>query len=120
MIAMTIWTVTKGDITVIFHEDEQGLPYIDLENEDQGVVFVQTMRESFEGYTKHEVKKAITARKAPTMLGCLSERDMEYLVSSKKLDDCPITPHSLHNTNAIFGGPDTAGVRGKTVRQTPK
>ena len=100
------WTVTKEDITVIFHEDEQGLlPYIDLENEDQGVVFVQTVRESFEGYTKHEVKKAITACEAPTMLGC-----MEYLVSSKELDDCPVSPHDLRNAKAIFGGPDIAGV----------
>ena len=81
---------------------------------------MQTVRESFEGYTKNEVKKAITAREAPTMLGCLSERDMEYLVSSKELDDCPVTPHDLRNANAIFGGPDIAGVRGKTVRRAPE
>ena len=87
---------------VIFYEDEQGLPYIDLQEEEQGVAFVQTVRESFEGYTKNEVKKAITAREAPTMLGCLSERDMEYLVSSKEHDDCPVTPHDLRNANAIL------------------
>ena len=78
------------------------------------------MRESFEGYTKNEVKKAITAREAPTMLGCLSEQDMEYLVSSKELDDCLVTPHDLRNANAIFGGPDIAGVRGKLVRRDPQ
>ena len=32
------WTVTKGDITVIFREEKQWLPCIDLEDEDQGVV----------------------------------------------------------------------------------
>ena len=114
------WVVTNGDMKVIFFEDEQGLPYIDLEKEKQGVAFVQTVRKSFEGYTKNEIKKAITAREAPTMLGCLSERDIEYLVSSKELDDCPVTPHDSQNANAIFCGPDTAGVRGETVRQAPQ
>ena len=53
------------------------------------------------------------------MLGCLSERDMEYLVSSKALDDYPVTPHDLRNANAIFGGPDIAGVRGKQLGELP-
>ena len=42
---------------------------------------------------------------------------MEYLVSSKKLDYYPVTPHDSCNSNAIFCGPDIAGVQGETVRQ---
>ena len=42
---------------------------------------------------------------------------MEYLVSSKELDDCPVTPHNLCNATTIFGGPDLVGVQGETVRQ---
>ena len=73
MIAINVWVVTKGDMRVIFYEGEQGLPYIDLQGEEQGFAFVQTVRKSFEGYTKNEVKKAIIARGALTVLGCLSE-----------------------------------------------
>ena len=65
--------MTKGDVRVTFHEDEQGPPYIDLQDTKKGVAFVQTVRKSFEGYTKQDVKKAIAAREAPTMLGCQSE-----------------------------------------------
>ena len=107
-----VWVATKGDITVIFHEDEQGLHYIDLQDNEQGIAFVQTVRASFEGYTKQDVKKAIATHDAPTMLYCLSEQDMEYLVSSKELDNCPATPYALRNANVIFGGPDIAGVGG--------
>jgi hypothetical protein len=111
------WTVTKGDITVIFCEDEQWLPYIDLKDKDQGVIFVQTVRESYKGYTKQEAKKAITAREAPTMLDCLSERYLEVLVRSKELDGMPAAPHDFRNAIAVFSGHDIAGVQGKTTRQ---
>ena len=111
--------ISKGDVTVTFREDEQGLPYIDLKNKEQGVAFVQKVCESFEGYTKQDVKKSIAVREAPTMAGWQLERDMEYLVSSKELDDCPATPHNLRITNSIFGGPNIAGVWGETVRQAP-
>ena len=53
---------------------------------------MQTVRKISEGYTKHEVKRATTARKTLTMLGFLLEQDMKYLVSSKELDDCPDPP----------------------------
>ena len=47
-----------------------------IQDDGQGVAFVQTVRKYFEGYTKHEVKKAIAVRDAPTMLGYLAEQDM--------------------------------------------
>ena len=62
--------MTNGGVTVIFYKDEQGPPYFNLQDKEQGVAFVQTVHKSFEGYTKHEVKKAIATREAPTMLGC--------------------------------------------------
>ena len=90
---------TKGYITVIFHKEKQGLPYINLQDNEQGVAFVRTVHKSFEVHNKQDVKKSIAALEAPTMLGCQSDRDMEYLVNSKELDDCPATPHDLRNAN---------------------
>ena len=40
---------------------------------------------------------------------------MEYLVSSKELNDCHVTPHDFRNANAIYDGPVIAGVRGKQL-----
>ena len=58
------WLITRNVVTVTFHKDEQGLLYIDVKG--QGFTFVQTVRESFEGCTKKDMKKATAAREAPT------------------------------------------------------
>jgi hypothetical protein len=61
---------------VRFYKDENGLPYIDLKDLSEDVadllvqsgskeaakVLVQTMRQNYEGYTKHEVLEAKEAR----------------------------------------------------------
>ena len=72
---------------VHFHKDEQGIPYIDLEQsgcmativllqnasqqatEPKGVALVQTVRvrENYEGYTKREVLRAKEARRAQAL-----------------------------------------------------
>ena len=49
--------VFKDDMTVTFHKDDQGLPYIDLKNKEQGVAFVQAVCESFEGYIRQDFEK---------------------------------------------------------------
>ena len=46
------YLVSKGDVTIKFHEDKEGVPYITVCK--QGVVFTQTLRESMERYTKKE------------------------------------------------------------------
>ena len=70
-------------MTVTFHEDDQELLYINLNSNEQGVAFVQTVRECFEGYTKQDVKKAIAVRNASTMLGCQSEIGTRDRIPSK-------------------------------------
>jgi hypothetical protein len=66
-----------------FHKDENGLPYIDLEelskeaaallvqtrSEEAANAFVQTVRQNYEGYTKREVLQAKEARRAMGMIG---------------------------------------------------
>jgi hypothetical protein len=128
---------------VHFHKDEHGLPFIDLaesgreaarmlmqlskdahegeENEGEGadaLSFVQTVRGNYEGYTRREILKAKEARRAQTMLGSPSEKDLQGLVSSNMIENCPFTSTDMSNAKAIYG-PDIARTRGATMRRAP-
>ncbi len=68
---------------VQFHKDENGLTYIDLGEssedavtmlvqtglEDAAHVFVQTVRQNYEGYPKKEILRAKEARRAMGLIG---------------------------------------------------
>jgi hypothetical protein len=121
---------------VRFYKDEQGLPYLDLEEsseggtlllmqhvggtckrESQAVTLVQTVRGNYEGYTKREVLKAKEVQRAQAMMGNLSEADYKGMVSHNLIPNCPVASSDITNARAIFG-PDLPSVRGKTVRRT--
>ena len=101
--------------TVKFCKDEQGLPYIDL-NESaqeaatmlvqlgsgkdggaskQQTMLVETVRGNFEGFTKNEVLRAKQARRAQTMMGNPSEKDYKGVVSNHIISNCPIKPYTV-------------------------
>ena len=50
---------------VYFHNDDQGLPYIDLYASvyDAATTLVQTVRSNYEGFTKKDIKAANAERK---------------------------------------------------------
>ncbi len=126
----------KGEVR--FYKDEQGLPYLDLEEsseaavmllqegqhpckepkQEEAVTLVQTVRGNYEGYTKREVLKAKEVRRAQAMMGNPSEKDYKTMASNNLIPECPITPTDISNARAIFG-PDLPSVRGKTVRTRP-
>jgi hypothetical protein len=129
----------KGEVR--FYKDEQGLPYLDLEESSEAAVLllqqgedlytdttrieakavvalVQTVRGNYEGYMKGEVLKAKEARRAQAMMGNPSEKDYKTMVSNNLIPECPITSTDITNARAIFG-PDLLSIRGKTVRTTP-
>ena len=125
--------------TVKFYKEEQGLPYIDLDESSQEVVtmlvqlgqrvntgrtkeehtmLVETVRKIFEGYTKNKILKAKQARRAQAMMGNPSKKDYKRVVSNHLISNCPISIHDIENSRAIYS-PALASVRGKTVRQAP-
>jgi hypothetical protein len=125
----------KGDVR--FYKDEQGLPFINLEESSKGATIlllqqgegalgeatnattlVQTVRGNYEGYTKREILKAKEARRAQAMLGNPSESDYRGMVSNNAIANCPVSSSDVTNARAIFG-PDLPSVRGKTVRRAP-
>jgi hypothetical protein len=126
------YTVHTANGEVRFYKDENGLPYIDLgessENaaamlvqtgsEDAANVFVQTVRQNYEGYTKREILRAKEARRAMGMIGYPSEQDFKGIVSANMIRNCPINVKDITNAREMWGR-DLASLRGKTVRKTP-
>ena len=131
----------KGEVR--FYKDEQGLPYLDLEESSEAAVLllqlgedlctnttrieaeaeaavalVQTVRGNYEGYTKGKVLQVKEARRVQAMMGNPSKKDYKTMVSNNLIPECPITSTDITNVRAIFG-PDLPSVRGKTVRTTP-
>ena len=76
------WTISKDGVSIKFYEDSQGLPYIDGAKLPSRVMFAQTVRQAYKGFTKKEAEKATLARKALGLICHPSARDLEYLVSS--------------------------------------
>ena len=131
----------KGEVQ--FYKDEQGLPYLDLEESSEAAVMllhqgedlcadttemepvsegtvalVQTVQGNYEGYTKRKVLKAKEVRRAQAMMGNASKKDYKTMVSNNLIPECPITSTDITNVRAIFG-PDLPSVRGKMAWTTP-
>jgi hypothetical protein len=120
----------KGHVQ--FYKDEQGLPYINLEqlskaavmllhwgqeateanDATKGTLLVQTVHGNFEGYTKSEILQAKEACRAQAMIRNPNEKDYKGMISSNMRNNCPISASEITNAQNIFG-PDLASIRGK-------
>ena len=80
----------EGLVEFMLHES--GLHYLDLKDQhESGVTLVTTIRDNFEGYTKHEVEGAIKAQELQAMLGHPSQKDFEGMVCTNLVANCPVT-----------------------------
>ena len=88
----TISTHTKGDwivtspkgTKIIFKRDTgvcRGMPYIDLREHQAGISMIKTVRKNFEGVTKTQLNKAITARVLQRRIGHPPEERYKEIVS---------------------------------------
>ena len=80
--------------------------------EENDYMMVNTVQKNFEGYTKHDVKKAQEARCLQGMTGSPTDREFAGMVKEKLISNCPVTVHDVHNANRIFG-PDLANKGGR-------
>jgi hypothetical protein len=97
-------------------EDIEGLNLKETEeNKSNKYVLVNTAQGNFEGYTRHEIKKAQEARKLQGMIRNPTKQEFAGMVCEKLITNCPVTVQDVHNANRIFGL-DLANLRGKTTR----
>jgi len=99
----------------------RGLHYHDVSDASSNIelMLVNTVRENFEGYSRHEVKKAKEARRIQGMIANPTEREFTGMVREQLLTNCPVTVRDIDNANRIFG-PDLANLRGKMTRTKPE
>ena len=99
--------VHTDKVPVYFHEDVQGLPYIDLDVSvyDAATTLVKTVRSNYEGFTKKDIKAAKAERKLQGMIGSPSKKDHGEMVSSNMIKSdqliqlmCPILAQYLYHT----------------------
>jgi hypothetical protein len=81
-------------------------------------MLVITVRDNFEGYTRHDIKKAKEARRLQGKVGNPTEKEFTGMVCEKLMTNCPVAVQDVDNANRIFG-PDLANLRGKTTRTKP-
>jgi hypothetical protein len=104
---------TEGGI-VEFKPSSRGLQYhnVSASSSNVGLILVNTVRENFEGYTRHDVERAREARRIQGMIANPTKREFAGMVQEKLLTNCPITIRDVENANQIFR-PNLANLRGK-------
>ncbi len=84
-----------------FKPSGRGLHYHDVSDPSSnvGLMFVSTVRENFEGYTRHDVERTREARHIQGMIGNPTKREFAGMVREKLLTNCPITICDVENAN---------------------
>ena len=91
-----IFKVHIKDDLVEFVPHESGLHYLNLKDQhESGVTLVTTIKDNFEGYTKHEVERTVKAWELQIMLGHPSQKDFEGMVCANLIANCPVTENHI-------------------------
>ncbi len=116
-----VFKVHTKEGVVEFKLSEKGLHYHDTSKEDSNInhMLVNTVRDNFEGHTKHDIAKAKEARRLQGMVGNPTDKEFKGMVCEKLITNCPVTVQDVENVNCIFG-PDLANLRGETIRTKPE
>ena len=97
----------------------EGIPYLDVQDNHEALVLLQTVREKFGLFTERQVNCAIASRDMQARVAHSTYEKFKQMVSGKSLDNCFIVANDITNAHAIFG-PNRPGLRGKTIRQRPE
>jgi hypothetical protein len=116
-----VFQVLTNEGIMEFKPIARGLHYYNVSDASSNIelMLVNTVRENFEGYSRHEVKKAKEAQRIQDMIANPTEREFAGMVRDQLLINCPVTVRDIDNANRIFG-PDLANLRGKTTRTKPE
>jgi len=65
-------------------------------------MLVNTVRENFEGYLRHEVEKAKEARRIQGMIANPTEKEFAGMVCEQLLTNCPVTVRDIDNATEFL------------------
>ena len=112
-----IFKVHKPDHIVNFYKSDSGLWYHDTT--ERGVTLVDTVTEKRQKYSERQFQRAEKPRDLYTKIGCPSIKDYKMMIRNNYIHNCPVTEEDVKIAEDIFG-PSIYGLKGKTVRRTPK
>ena len=75
---------------------------------------IETVQKNFEGVTKIQLNKEITAQVLQRQIGHPPKERYKEIVSLQH-DKCPVSVTDINNARIIFG-PNVSGLRGRTTR----
>jgi len=96
-----------------------GMPYLDIRENHEALVLIQTVRKNFGKFTERQVNRAIAARDMQARMAHPTDESFKQMVSGKTLDNCSIVASDVTNAQTIFG-PNCPGLKEKIVRQRPE
>ncbi|MGL5934526.1 MAG: hypothetical protein ACRCZI_02770, partial [Cetobacterium sp.] len=79
-------------------------------------VFVNTVAENKEGYSKRQLKAAGRARELYAKLMYPSLKDFKWAVMSNQIKNCPVTVEDINVAQSVWGK-DISALKGKTTRK---
>ena len=90
------------DREVKFQLSTIGLYYFDTADRENDVLLLNTLSKNREGFTRREYEGAREARRAIHLLGFLLDRDLENMVRSNVIVNCPVTFSNVKTLNLFF------------------
>ncbi len=114
-----VFKVHTEEGIVEFKPSEKGLHYHDTSKDSSNFecMLVNTVRDIFEGHTKHNFAKAKEAQRLQGMIGNSTDKEFKGMVREKLITNCPVTVQDVENANRIFG-PDLANLGEKRLGQS--
>ena len=83
-------------------------------------MFLETVAQNIEGFSKREVKRAYAAAKLYIRLVYPNQKDFDWIIMSESIKNCDVTPRDVEIAQQIWGKHITPEVlRGKQVRKKP-
>ena len=120
--AHAYWVVTTPegkDIT--FKRDKgvfTGMPYIDLREQKEGIVIIETFRKNMEGHTPEQIKGAQLARIAQGRVNHPPNGVLTQMVSDNIPNNMPIGINNVADALSIYGLPVSRLEGAKTREKT--
>jgi hypothetical protein len=81
-------------------------------------MYVTTVKDNMEGFSKKQVENAKRARKLYHSVGCPGVENLKTMLRMNSIQDCPVTAEDVNNAERMFGK-DIGALKGKTTRQAP-
>ena len=97
----------------------KGIPYLDVQDNHEALVLLQTVCEKFGLFTERHVIHTIASRDMQARVAHPTDEKFKQMVIINILDNCSIVANDVTNARDIFG-PNRPGLRRKTVRQRPE